>query len=287
MLPGVETGETKAIHRARVASRRLRELLPLLQLEPKTARKLGRKLRKATRQLGGVRELDVLLMLTDELHESGRYPEKAVRRVAADVRNTRAKARKGFSEGKRPLAELRRVARALEKVERHLETSDKPPRAGPWTWAVEARISRRAQTLLATVDEAGSMYLSERLHVVRIALKKLRYAVELGSEAAGAKPDGDLNALKRMQTLLGRLHDLQVLVDRVRSVQAALDPPDVVVWHDLDALIIALDRSCRRLHARYIRDRAQLVDICQRLAARNSGTPGASSGRGGAVRRAG
>jgi CHAD domain-containing protein len=140
---------------------------------------------------------------------------------------------------------------------------------------------------LATVDEAGSMYLSERLHVVRIALKKLRYAVELGSEAAGAKPDGDLNALKRMQTLLGRLHDLQVLVDRVRSVQAALDPPDVVVWHDLDALIIALDRSCRRLHARYIRDRAQLVDICQRLAARNSGTPGASSGRGGAVRRAG
>jgi CHAD domain-containing protein len=287
MLPGVESGDIKAVHRARVASRRLRELLPLLALEPKTARKLGRRLRKATRQLGGVRELDVLLTLTDELHESGRYSEKAVRRVAADVRGTRDKIRKSFSGGKRPLAELRRVARALAKVERKLRAAEKPRRGGAWTWAIDARISRRAQTLLRAVEKAGSIYLSERLHDVRIALKKLRYAVELGTDAAGAKPDADLKALKRLQTLLGRLHDQQVLVDRVRSVQAALDPPDLVIWHDLDVLIIALDRNCRRLHARYVHDRSQLVDICQRLAARSSGMRGASSGRGGAVRRAG
>src|SRR5262245_52825810 len=91
MLPGVEAGDIQAIHRTRVASRRLRELLPLLELEPKTARKLGRRLRRITRQLGSVRELDVLLLLTEELSASGRYSDRAIRRVAANVRETREK----------------------------------------------------------------------------------------------------------------------------------------------------------------------------------------------------
>ena len=86
MLPGVEEGDVRAIHRARVASRRLRELLPMLQLDHETTRKLERGLRKVTRRLGPVRELDVLLPLIDELHESRRGGERALSRVAEAVR---------------------------------------------------------------------------------------------------------------------------------------------------------------------------------------------------------
>ena len=60
------------------------------------------------------------------------------------------------------------------------------------------------------------MYLPERLHDVRIAVKKLRYAVELGADASGARREPDLRALKRGQEMLGRMHDLQMLIDRVR-----------------------------------------------------------------------
>src|SRR5260370_39500596 len=66
MLPGVEAGELRALHRARVASRRLRELLPVLQLHPDATRKHLRRLRNVTERLGAVRELDVLLLLIDE-----------------------------------------------------------------------------------------------------------------------------------------------------------------------------------------------------------------------------
>ena len=59
-------------------------------------------------------------------------------------------------------------------------------RAG-WQWAVEARVARRAAALKHAIDEAGSVYLPERLHAVRIALKKLRYGLELWLEAAGSK----------------------------------------------------------------------------------------------------
>jgi CHAD domain-containing protein len=72
VLQSVEKGDVRALHQARVASRRLRELVPLLQLEHGSSRKLGRRLRKVTNRLGTVRELDVLLLLIDELHVSGR-----------------------------------------------------------------------------------------------------------------------------------------------------------------------------------------------------------------------
>ena len=54
-------------------------------------------------------------------------------------------------------------------------------------WRVDAQVANRASRLSAAMAEAGAMYLPERLHAVRIAMKKLRYAVELSTELAGAE----------------------------------------------------------------------------------------------------
>ena len=67
MLHGVERGDVRAIHRTRVATRRLREVLPILQLDATLARKLGRRLKRVTERLGAVRELDVLMLHIDEI----------------------------------------------------------------------------------------------------------------------------------------------------------------------------------------------------------------------------
>ncbi|HWF84721.1 MAG TPA: CHAD domain-containing protein [Vicinamibacterales bacterium] len=272
LLHGLAQGDVNALHRTRVASRRLRELLPILQLDHDVADKIGRRLRRVTARLGTVRELDVLLILIDELQESRRHDRPALKRVRDDVAKDRTRAREKLLGRKVPLDELKRIARKLDRSVEVLAQAEQTKPAGPpetrgWRWAIDARIARRAESLQRAIADAGAVYLPERLHTVRIAVKKLRYALEIAAEAASERTT-ELRVLERAQTLLGRLHDLQVLMDRVRQVQASLMPPNIATWRELDAVTTALENSCRRLHARYMRDRAALNVLVEHFAAR-------------------
>lgn len=266
LLQALEAGDVDAVHQVRVASRRLRELLPLLGLEAGVARKLGRRLRKVTRELGGVRELDVLLLTLESLRGTAGHDERAIDRIAAAVRADRASAGERLAAALSP-DELARLARRLEREGKGLEraASRSAESARAWRWIMDARIARRARAVVDGINDAGAVYLPERLHVVRIAVKKLRYGVELRDESAGARRSPEQISLRQAQELLGRLHDLQVLLDRVRQVQASLVPLDLTAWRQLDRLVVALENDCRRLHARYMRRRAALVAVGERL----------------------
>lgn len=286
MLPGVGAGDIRAVHRTRVASRRLRELIPVLQLDSAEALKLVRRLRRVTRRLGRVRELDVLHLLIEELHESGRYPGRALERVMAEVRAARERENAGLSD-EQITDQLKKVSRRLERVLTDLaDAKTTPAHERSLRWAIDARVASRARTLKDAMTDAGAMYLPERLHAVRIALKKLRYGVELANEACGAGRSQEVRTLKRAQDLLGRMRDLQVLANRVRDVQASLTPADVIAWRELDTVVAGLETSCRRLHARYVRERATLTAICERLGTRTASTRGAAA-RAAATRKAG
>jgi len=278
----------RAVHRARVATRRLRELLPVLQLDHDVASKLGRRLRKVTVRLGSIRELDVLMLGIDELRETGRHSDRALTLVADAVSRERSRVRQR-ALAKLPVGEMRRIARKLERIANELEQFDEADAAAShgasrgWRWAIEARLAKRAKALRSAMDDAGAVYLPERLHAVRIALKKLRYALEFSVEMAGARSTPELQLLKRAQALLGRMHDLQVFVGRVRQVQASLPQPDLSLWRDLDALVAAVENSCRRLHARYVRERAALDAICDRVVPKRPAAPRRASPRQAAI----
>jgi CHAD domain-containing protein len=261
LLHAVDDGDVRALHRTRVASRRLREILPVLQLKPDLVDRLSRRLKKVTVQLGAVRELDVHAAVVDELQASGQWDPTVLRRVAAAIAGERAEAHKRF-HAKLPTRELEQIARKLKKIGGDLRDT-KPSRG--WQWAVDARVSRRAAMVVTTIDAAGAMYLPERLHHVRIALKKFRYALEVAGEAAGAKPSPDIRALKRHQDTLGRLHDLQVLMGHVREIQPSLAAPDVTMWRKIDALLASLEDECRRLHAKFVRQQSSVRAICDRV----------------------
>jgi CHAD domain-containing protein len=283
-ISGVDKGEAKALHRARVASRRLRELVPVLGLGADEASKLNRRLRKVTVRLGALRDLDVLLILIDELHASRPVLGDGLRRVRAGVARERDAARRRFLHHL-PLDLMRRLAKKLDRIAATLDRQEDPreSRAAAHrtlTWAADARVASRAERLRAAISDAGAVYLPERLHAVRIAVKKLRYAVELQGEVRGQKAAAAVRTLSRVQTLLGRMHDLQVLIDRVREAQASLAPASLPVWRDLDGLVVALDDMCRRLHGRYVHEREALEGVIAGLVA---GSP--RPGR--AVRRAG
>jgi len=262
-LQGVEGGDVTALHRARVATRRLRELVPLMQLQGSTAHKLSRRLRTFTARLGTIRESDVLLGLVDELHAERRASSEVLARVGMALARDRDDARRRALE-RLPLAGMRRLARKLRGIADDLE-SEPLRNTRAVRWAIDARIARRASRLAEALSHAGAVYLPERLHAARIAVKKLRYVLEAAGQLSDTRVRDDIAVLRRVQDALGRMHDLQVLIERVRGVQAIVTPPTVTLWSSLDLLIRQLDDECRRLHARYMRARPQLQAMAERL----------------------
>lgn len=249
-LSAAVAGKDTGVHQARVASRRLREALPVLTegLHHTKKSKAQRKIRRLTEALGTVRELDVTLHLIDELAERPAVPRPALSDVRAEVIEAREKRRAVMLDrvGKVNTAKL---SRRLREVSDALAI---PAPGHAWRAALATRIVRRARRLEKAIDQAGQIYAPEALHVVRIAAKKLRYALEIADESGAAPCAQTVRAIKRVQDTLGRLHDLQVLQHHVADVVAKprsrRSTPDAA----LAALARSIEDECRQLHGRYV-----------------------------------
>ena len=266
-MPAAQAGDETSVHQARVASRRLREALPVLgaSADAEALDRADKRVRRITRALGPVRELDVTLSLLDELEAKDRAPKRAIARLRAAVTEERQKRRRQMLEEIKPAR--------LEKLRKRLVQVAAPERR---TYATADAIGEaagqaeyRARKLRAAIDRAGGIYLADRLHRVRIEAKKLRYALEIQRELTHSRSTARLNRLKHQQDLLGRVHDLEVLIDRTREVQASLPAANRRAMSELNRLIRALEDECREGHVEYMRGRPALLKICDALA----GTP--------------
>ena len=84
-IPEAIAGDDHGVHQARVASRRLREAVPVLVADVKGTKshKTLSKIRQLTKALGTVRELDVTLQLLDELVAAEKLPRPALEAFVA------------------------------------------------------------------------------------------------------------------------------------------------------------------------------------------------------------
>lgn len=262
-------GDISALHRTRIACRRLREVLPVLQLDANTTGKLRRRLRRATRQLGHVRDFDVLTSLVTELLRDRRHSHPALMRLHAELKEDRAAACQAL-EAKLPARKLQKLARRLKRIVKQVEPDDQREsrqakrRNRASIWALDALVVRRAALVGDAVTAAGTVYNPQALHDVRVAIKKLRYAVELQAEAREEGAVSEVSVLKTAQDLLGRLHDVQVLIEHARRLQGTPSSADRQAI-EMMALVRILERDCRQLHARYMRGGPKLLALAGRL----------------------
>ena len=274
-IPAASAGDQGSVHQARVASRRLRAALPVLGVRANAADldRVRRQVRRITRALGPVRELDVALMHLDEFAPRALVSPRAVARVRQALTAERQARRREMLDAVTPIA--------LEKLRKRLAGVAQVPaaRVVPQEELDEAarRVARRAGTLLAAVDRAGGIYLPDRLHRVRVAAKKLRYALEIERELRRSRTVARINRLKELQDRLGRMHDLEILIDKVRGVQGSLAERERTTALALDALIRALEQDCRASHAAYMRERPSLVKLCEMLRQSHRGHPTAAA----------
>jgi CHAD domain-containing protein len=273
-LPGARKGDVHAVHQARVATRRIREALPLVAAG-RTGKSLSKSVRKLTRALGPVRELDVALMNLDQLRTSGDVPETAIARLRQLI--TEERQRLGAEMVRRiaqyNLPKLQR--KAVDAASRGPSTSGtRDPRRAA---TAMGRAARRAVALRAAMENAAGIYLPDRLHEVRIAVKKLRYALEIARDLSGSRATARIRTLKRVQDLLGRMHDLEMLIARTRAIQSRAGETDLKLSADLDRLVRRLENECRRLHVRYMNERKALRGICDYVTAREGRVGSASA----------
>jgi CHAD domain-containing protein len=261
-VPRAARGNARAVHRARVASRRLREALPIAGAAAphEGATRVRREVRAITRAFGPVREVDVSLAVLYEAAE--RHGGKAAaiaeveRRLEAERANERRRmrARLDRSDVTRLAARCQAIAAAVACA------------PGQWTWrrALAARLRRRAGRLNEALAASGTLYVPEQLHAVRIATKKLRYTLELAHEAAGVPVEDLMSVAKDTQDRLGALLDRHVLARRLRKVAA--ETRGRVTAARVADLAAALERDCRMRYADFLGQVAALTDIARRAA---------------------
>ena len=264
-LPAAMQGEVKALHDCRVATRRLREALPLCASEVSraTADRARRRLRRVGRALGPVREFDVSLELLDELMHKGFVEGEASERLREHLDAERDERREQMLDRLRAV-NSRKLERDLADIARSLTMRQQ---TDAWALTLARRINRRADRLRDAIGVAGPLYIADRVHAVRIAAKKLRYSLEFAVETKEARAKRVVGQVKEVQDTLGRLHDLDVLTNMMQDL--AIPNADAPWSGDLETLRLRLERECRRLHGRYVARQARLLEICD-VAARIS-----------------
>ncbi|HET6373719.1 MAG TPA: CHAD domain-containing protein [Candidatus Polarisedimenticolia bacterium] len=215
----VLTGRVEAVHQLRVATRRLQETLSFLEpfLPGRPVKRLNRRARKVRRSLGSLRNADVLVELVHELRSSlpparreGLEPLAARLKREASALRRRARGRKGLR--------VAPISRRIDALLRCLPSGLEAPLASRGEEVIAMRL-RKVRQALPKARRGGA----EALHELRIKIKRYRYALEILDLAGIKTARPAIERARSLQTALGKLHDVDVLIELVKRSDPAMN----------------------------------------------------------------
>lgn len=242
-IPGIRDANPDAVHDGRVATRRLRAVLPIacaMVDEARVAPAL-RVVRKTGRALGRVRDQDVLLEQVASLQQK-------VPSAAAAVGDLRARFEARLDKARR------RLVKRIDRLSFADLMGCVPPRKlrlrpDPRWGVLEDAIVGQAEALRQDIEAASGVYFPNRAHTVRVAVKKLRYVLELMPHPA---TKGPLKQLRRVQQVLGQVHDRQALLDELSTKEGQHAAEVAVIGALVRADVVAL-------HQQYVANRTEVL----------------------------
>ncbi len=267
-LKGAFDGDVESVHQARVATRRLREAIPLLDGDRQGVVSV---VRSAGRHLGRVRELDAMSTRLDSL--GSRIPTIAAEdlhraRQAVQTRRLRARRQMVKALERLDLWALPDVVSGGRRGRIWRWVPDRLGQSHSWTTRIWDRIAEQSRSAVAAAQRTPAIYFPNRAHGARVEIKKLRYAVEVVADAGLWQAGHALKDLRRLQSALGDVHDLQVLGDTLVEVT----PPDQIATPGVSTIRAGqLEDDLARRYADYIKRRDRVFMIaaaCERVAKR-------------------
>ena len=217
-IDGVRSAEDiEAIHRMRVASRRLRNALPLFTdyLHTRKLTIWQKQLQKTTRSLGAARDTDVQIEILKEFLNQIPSPEfkPGVRRLLLRWRQKRTKLQDNVN---RSVDELVK-AKTLDQIQQFLEPKAKQKEKD---FVITLDLFKLAyRSISSCLDEFLSyeeiIYQPENieeLHMMRITAKWLRYSMETFAPLYIDELKEYTQVMREVQDVLGEIHDCDVWV---------------------------------------------------------------------------
>jgi len=215
------------VHRARVASRRLRAAMRMFDgcFKAKRVKKWRKQIRRVTAGLGEARDKDVqiefLCGVLDALEDKACYPgiarllarwEQRRERLQANV----VEAADGI-ESSGVLDQMRAVAKRASSKAKARELGVQSPVAFAQT---ERHVLYNLDQMLSFQDSLADPAAKQRHHAMRIAAKRLRYTLEISNPVYKGQLDAAITVAKRLQTILGDIHDCDVWAENLQAFAA-------------------------------------------------------------------
>lgn len=217
--------DPEVVHQARVATRRLRAIWRVFgdAYRPGARRAHVRELRRIAARLGTVRDLDVLLAGLETYADGLRPAEReALEPLRAAWQRERSTAKAALVVAlARPDYRRFRAAHL-----RFVETPGAAARELPATSPTRVRDTATSRIWLAYETLRaydGTLRWADlgTLHAMRIAAKRLRYALEAFREILGPEAAGLIERVVALQDQLGELHDADVAATLARAFLTA------------------------------------------------------------------
>ena len=256
-LEGVHDGAVDAIHDARVATRRIRELLALVPGVPGREGEddAAKGYKKMGRALGRVRDIDVQLALIRYLEDHAPHTGPSLLLVRQDYERARlSKTRDLIKTLERIDVEalLRAVADARPGgLRRRLTASGSPQQ-------LRRLLVERAHSAVDAIVHATGIYFPRRAHGARIAIKQLRYAAEIAEATGLSEMATAVKTLRKGQETLGDLHDRHALAETLTGY----GKDEGVAREHVQLARRVLEGEVMQLHAQYLARRAALRAAC-------------------------
>lgn len=221
----LEWSDIEGVHDMRVASRRLRSHLQDFMPYLSGARDLKRsrqELRALAGALGAVRDQDVAIEALQGLQQDEAQDDATD--IAAGIELFVAARETAREEARGVLVEMLEPSRLAalqndfnERLERATQTRNVDAHTLSFAAAGAQVVLRRYKELARLSRSLYRPFAIEPLHEMRIAAKRLRYAVELFAECSGnGQSDGRTDELAdqvaELQSALGGVHDCDVWI---------------------------------------------------------------------------
>ena len=222
--PGTRLGDDiEALHRMRVASRRMRAVSRVFAdaLPPELAA-LREEWRWIADALGEVRDLDVQIEALDE-----DAPDLAPLRE--QLEDARAEARTELLAALNSPRYETLIAAMTEALREDCEAGGEATR--PAIVAAPELLRRTRGRLRRIARRLGVGAPASEYHRARIRAKRLRYATECVRDLYGPPAQELIEALKELQDVLGRSQDALVAIERLSGIAAArVDTPPATLF---------------------------------------------------------